>query len=410
MESGYPSSPRARSHPAASPLLLEESPESEAEVGAHPLRPIPVDSPPFREDRLQSLLARHPESLPIDELEPSFAPLILLGREIPTPSGSLDLLYTSPEGHLTLVETKLWDNPEARREVVGQIIDYAKDLSRWSFEDLDKAVQSMQPEARGIVETVRQHEPELDEPVFIDNVTRGLKRGRFLLIVAGNGVREGVEELAGYLQRTPSLHFSLAMVELALYRLEPDQEWLVLLQPRTIARTVEIERAIVTVKAPEGIEVEVAVPSEGVASERRVRRKLSEETFYEELAESTSSQTAEAVRDLCVELEKIGLVPVWGSSSLSMRLPDPDESGDMITIVVIRTWGKFFLGWFDRPARKYGREPVTRYRDAVLELTGAELASGWDGTREHPVEDLAARQDDFVSIVRRFIEDIRVET
>ena len=29
-----------------------------------------------------------------------------------------------------LIECKLWRNPEARREVVGQILDYAKVLTR----------------------------------------------------------------------------------------------------------------------------------------------------------------------------------------------------------------------------------------------------------------------------------------
>ncbi len=34
-----------------------------------------------------------------------------------------------------LVEAKLWRNPEARRKVIGQILDYAKELSRWNYED-----------------------------------------------------------------------------------------------------------------------------------------------------------------------------------------------------------------------------------------------------------------------------------
>ena len=44
------------------------------------------------------------------------------------------------EGYLTLVETKLWRNPEARRTVVAQIIDYASHLSTWTYDDLRQAV------------------------------------------------------------------------------------------------------------------------------------------------------------------------------------------------------------------------------------------------------------------------------
>jgi len=106
------------------------------------LHQIPFGTPPFREERLQQLLAEHPELIPIGEIEPAFSPLVFLGREVPTPAGSLDVLYASPTGYLTLVETKLWDNPEARRQVVAQIIDYATEIARWSFDDFNQAVRN----------------------------------------------------------------------------------------------------------------------------------------------------------------------------------------------------------------------------------------------------------------------------
>lgn len=43
------------------------------------------------------------------------APLLSLGREIPTPVGSIDNLFLSRNGYLVVVETTLWRNPEARR-------------------------------------------------------------------------------------------------------------------------------------------------------------------------------------------------------------------------------------------------------------------------------------------------------
>lgn len=80
------------------------------------------------EDRLQALLADHPEVLPIEDIDPSFSPPRTVGREVLTAAGLIDVLYVSPAGLVTIVETKLWRNPEARREVVGQILDYAKEL------------------------------------------------------------------------------------------------------------------------------------------------------------------------------------------------------------------------------------------------------------------------------------------
>jgi hypothetical protein len=40
------------------------------------------------------------------------------------------------------VETKLWRNPEAHRTVVAQILEYAKNLTSWDYDSVDKAVKA----------------------------------------------------------------------------------------------------------------------------------------------------------------------------------------------------------------------------------------------------------------------------
>ena len=77
---------------------------------------------------LQELIRKNPDLLPVPDIEPAYAPLVSIECEVPTQVGSIDNLYVSPTGLLTIVETKLWRNPEARRQVVGQIIDYAKEV------------------------------------------------------------------------------------------------------------------------------------------------------------------------------------------------------------------------------------------------------------------------------------------
>jgi len=94
----------------------------------------------YDEDWLQDLLYNHPESLPVAELNPSFVGLIPICRELLTPAGPIDVLYATREGRIAVLEAKLWRNPEARRKVIGQILDYAKELSNWTYETLDAAV------------------------------------------------------------------------------------------------------------------------------------------------------------------------------------------------------------------------------------------------------------------------------
>jgi len=378
---------------------------------AIPLHPVPLDRPAFREDTLQALLADHPQVLPVAEIEPAFAPLVCLGREIPTPSGSLDVLYVTPLGYLTLVEAKLWDNPQARREVVGQIVEYAKDFARWNFEDLDAAVRRAGgPGAEGVLETVRRYDPDFDAQAFIDTITRSLRRGSFLLLVVGNGIREGVETLTAYLQQTPSLHFSLALVELALYRTEPGQEWPLLVQPRTVARTSEVVRAVVEVRAPAELQVSVALPAEEDASRAGGKVSLTEGAFFEKLAAATSREQAAGVERLVKALRELGVAPQWRVTGVSMRLPDPGGLGREWTVLFLGADGTFWLGFLNYISQygRYDPEIWRRYLADVKRLTGVGSSSRQqDATRAGPVSDLLRHESEFLARVERFIEDLR---
>ena len=105
----------------------------------------------------------------------------------------LDLLYVSPSGYLTLVETKLWKSSEARRQVVAQIIDYTRRVVRWDFSQLNEAfVQYARQygiEQRELVLHVAEHSDEgLDQTAFTDAVNRNLRLGRLLLLIVGDGI------------------------------------------------------------------------------------------------------------------------------------------------------------------------------------------------------------------------------
>ncbi|WP_413060867.1 hypothetical protein ACLN6N_13385 [Sphingomonas carotinifaciens] len=98
---------------------------------------------------IQDLVHTHPQCLPVEEIDPTFTPVVSICRELGTPAGPVDNLLLTPSGLPVLVECKLWRNPEGRREVVGQILDYAKELSRWSSSDLQREVNRRLGSERG---------------------------------------------------------------------------------------------------------------------------------------------------------------------------------------------------------------------------------------------------------------------
>lgn len=78
---------------------------------------------------LQKLLATSPDLLPGNETGLPMA----VARELPVAAGRIDLVGVDVEGELTLCECKLAANPGARREVVGQLLEYASALRGMTF-------------------------------------------------------------------------------------------------------------------------------------------------------------------------------------------------------------------------------------------------------------------------------------
>lgn len=101
------------------------------------LNRIELDESVVNERWIQDFLRENPESVPLDPDHAQFGPLVPIGYEVSTPAGRMDNLFIGPNGLVTLVETKLWRNVEARREVVGQVLDYATQLRTWDYQRVD---------------------------------------------------------------------------------------------------------------------------------------------------------------------------------------------------------------------------------------------------------------------------------
>ena len=128
---------------------------------------------------------------------------------------------------------------------MAQALDYARAINGWHYGELDEAVQKAEGRASTSLWEMVSGETDLDEAQFIDAVERRLRFGRFMILIIGDGIREGVEELTDFLQLHAGLHTSLALVDLSIWR---DKEGRLLIVPRIPAKTVLIERGIVTIE------------------------------------------------------------------------------------------------------------------------------------------------------------------
>lgn len=195
-------------------------------------------------------------------------------------------------------------------------------MARWSYEELEAAVRSGQrPDGQidGGLFSLFGEGSELDESAFIDAVSRNLRLGRILLLIVGDGIREGVETLTEYLQMHAGFHFALGIVEMPIFEL-PDHGFFV--QPRVLARTVNIERGIVRL-----VDGQVTIePQEGTSgkSTSAQRTSISQDRLLEMLA-ATTPQLPEALKTFLENAGELGVFVEPAAKSIQLRWRGPDD-------------------------------------------------------------------------------------
>jgi hypothetical protein len=233
-----------------------------------PARAVPrvPEGEAAREHPLRDLIFDHPAILPLHELDPGIGRVVAVAKELTLPgAGIIDVLLISEHGRLIVVECKLWRNPQARREVVGQVLEYASELARIGYEGVQRAISSRLRRPGNVLhQLVRETGSMITEAALADRVERDLAAGRFQLLVVGDGITEGAQRISSFLTRHAGLAFDLGLIEMAEYRFEDPvtAEPRRILHPRVLARTAVIERHVIRNEAP-GVVIEpIADPSE----------------------------------------------------------------------------------------------------------------------------------------------------
>lgn len=340
------------------------------------LQPIESKEHGYNEAWLQELLRTQPDILPVAEIEPIFFPMMPIGREVATGTGAIDNLFISHRGYLILVETKLWRNPEAKREVVAQVIDYGSVLSKWNLDRLNDATKEYTKKYAGaefsLIDWVEKQMGPVEggKDFFEDTVAKNLRLGRILALIVGDRIRQSLVEMLSYVvNKYPGLAMDVALVELQAYRIEKGRNWPLLVVPRIISRTEIIERSIVQVTVIEGKPPEVIVHQDkakaGDADRKRV--SLTEEAFWELLRQRAPNQydIAQKLINEFREESGIEVIPREGSIVVALGLP---ESGQQISLfyvgknAILNVWPKTIArqlssaGFDDTLAKNYEKQ------------------------------------------------------
>jgi hypothetical protein len=203
------------------------------------------------EAALQRLLELYPEVIPGSQIDPGAEDpprFALLRREMPIGVWSLDHVLVDQRGVLTLVEAKLVANPEARREVIGQIMEYAANVREaWGEGRLrERAGEFWHQRGRQLEDVLREQLGEdLDIEALWAAIDHNLETGRFRLLIASDQLRPEARRIIEYLN-AELRNAEVYGLELACYG--TDEKTLVLV-PRLVGRTQETADRKLTVDA-----------------------------------------------------------------------------------------------------------------------------------------------------------------
>lgn len=169
------------------------------------------------EDLLQQLLANYPNLISGSQIN-SLRPRrwLLISREFKVPDDkdtggrwSLDHLFIDQDGIPTLVEVKRSTDTRIRREVIGQILDYAANaVSYWTIEEIIyRFSEQCKSENKDAITTLQDFLQGENEPENFWDLTKiNLKAGKIRMLIIADSIPKELQRIIEFLneQMTPA--------------------------------------------------------------------------------------------------------------------------------------------------------------------------------------------------------------
>ena len=166
------------------------------------------------EAALQTILYHSPEIIPFGELGILKPRLFVKEAGLPG-SGNTDLIGVDEKGGITIIECKLAVNREIRRQVIGQVLEYAAYLWQMDYDQFDDVCYKAEKWTdKHLMDIIREQIGDTvegwSEKDFIDNITSTLDKGDFPLIIAVDALNDELKRIIEFLnsrgEGAPKIH------------------------------------------------------------------------------------------------------------------------------------------------------------------------------------------------------------
>ncbi len=299
------------------------------------------------ESLIQSLLASYPHLLAGDQMDPSNPrKWLLVKREAGLPSEegggarwSVDHLFLDQEGIPTLVEVKRSTDTRIRREVVGQMLDYASNaLLYWPVEQirsyLTNTLQKQGMEELQALEELLGEDADSDH--FWQQVRTNLQAGRVRMVFVSDTIPSELQRIVEFLngQMNPA---EILAVEIKQFVGQGMQT----LVPRVLGQTTgALQKRSIGGGKPEN--------------------KWDQDSFFATLSRQSEPGIVQRAREILAWAESRATYIWWGEGRQSGSfVPVFERSGEKHYLFALWTYGniEFYFQWMQHhpPFDKRGK-------------------------------------------------------
>jgi len=314
-----------------------------------------------KEEDLQAIIADHPEL--IVSVTESVGDLVLVKREAGVPGGenegdafSLDHLFFDSDGVPTLIEVKRSSDTRIRREVVGQMLDYAAHAGPYWSVDTLKAMfvetwTALGEDPDAVIDSFLSDETDPEQ--FWQRVKINLQAGRMRLIFAADTIPRRLKRVVEFLndQMDPC---EVLAVEIRQFTGEGG---LRMVAPRMVGQSV------------------IAGQRKGMTQ----KRKWNHEDFISELTRTSSPDLVPVIEHILAWAKEKGLRIWWGEGyTMGSFYPIHDISKHSFQVVAFWTTGKcevFFHVMKKRYKAFESREQRLEFLQRLNAITGAGIST-----------------------------------
>ena len=311
-----------------------------------------TESPYDSEDILQALLAKYPNLLAGDQIDNN-APRrwLLIDREVGVPdteiSGdrwSIDHLFLDQDGIPTLVEVKRSSDTRLRREVIGQMLDYAANVvSYWSVETIINNLENR------CINEEKNLEKELSEFLneakdaddYWEDVKSNLQTGKIRLLFVADVIPSELRRVIEFLNQQ-MIRAEVLGIEIKRYSGNDLQTYV----PRVFGQSEQIK-----------------------ASKTRSKRKWDEPSFLAELTKKFGSSAKDVALNILDWSKNNASFIDWGQGmQMGSFTPKLTRKNQDISIITVYTQGSIEIKFKTYAATIFKENSKTKCEELLQKL------------------------------------------